>query len=803
MRPLADDLQFGLRLLWRHPGFTALALLTLAVGIGANTAVFSLIEGVLLRPLPYDRPEQLLWIGGREARFQKEITGISMPDLLDLRASSRTLETIAGYAFFSERLIVTGSGEPEQADGVRVTANFFEVLGVRPATGRGFRTGEDQRGGPRVAVLSHSMWRTRYGSNPQAIGSNIVLNSVSHEVVGVMPDGFAFPSRIDVWVPVAIGNITTVQRDARSFLAVARSSRPEAAPGELDRISRDLESQFLTTNTGYRFASEPLRKHVSGGVEDTLILLAVTTAFLLLIACANIANLLLARATTRQREMAIREALGARRLDLLRQLLIESMLLAFCGAAAGTALAWWMVNLVKAWNPAGLPRVAELGLNGYGVAFAALLGIATAVLFGLAPALQTARNSQHEALKESGSRGSSESGIRGKVRNLLVAAEVALAIALLAGAGLLLESMRRLEEVDPGFTSAKVMTAELAMPGRKFRSLEAMAAFVDRYLERVRALPGVEQAGATLALPMGSVYTFLEFSIVGDPPQAYPPMAGNTSITPGYVEAMGIKLRSGRLFAASDTKDSTPVVIISEPMSRQYFAGRDPIGRTLRLKLGADQNLEWKIVGVVGGVRHDNLAGEERVEVYIPFNQQPYPVANLVVKTAGPASGITGALRGALRELDRDMVLFRLRTLEDLVAESANQSRARGWLTALFAGMALLLACLGIYGVMSYAVSRRTQEIGIRMALGATPGEILRMIISQSSRLVLIGLAAGLVLTLALGRMIANLLYEVSAFDGRILASVSLLLVMVAISATSLPAWRAARIDPVEALRQD
>jgi putative ABC transport system permease protein len=803
MRPLVDDLRFGLRLLWRHPGFTALALLTLGVGIGANTAVFSFIEGVLLRPLPYAQPDQLVWIGGREARFSNEVTGISVPDLLDLAARNRTLDAVAGYAFFSERLIVTGAGEAEQADGIRVTANFFDVLGVRPAVGRSFRSGEDQRGGPRVAVLSHSMWMSRYGGNPQVLGSNIILNSVPHEVVGVMPAGFEFPLRVDVWVPALIGHPSLMLRDARSFLAVARTRRQGAALADLDRISQDLERQFVTTNTGYRFALKPLQDHVSGGFRDTLGMLAVTTLFLLLIACANIANLLLARATARYREMAVREALGASRGDLLRQLLMESLLLAFFGAVAGVLLAWWVIGLVKSWNPAGLPRLSEVSLNVYGVCFAAFLAAATAVLFGLAPALQAARNNQHEALKESGSRGSSESGIRGRVRNLLVAAEVALAIALLAGAGLLLESMRRLEEVNPGFDAQRVMTAELAMPGRKFRSLDAMSEFVDRFLERARSLPGVVQAGASLALPMGSVYTFLEFRIVGDPPQAFPPMAGNTSITPGYIEAMGIRLRSGRLFTAADNREAPPVVLISEPMARQYFAGRDPVGRRLRLNFGSDPNKEWEIVGVIGGVRHESLAGEERVELYMPFAQQPYPVANFVVKTAAPPAGIAAPLRQALRELDREMVLFRMRTMEDLVAESANQSRARGWLTALFACIALLLASLGIYGVMSYAVSRRTQEIGIRMALGATPGGILRMIVSQSSRLVLLGLAAGLVLTLALGRMISSLLYQVSAFDGKILAAVSLLLILVAITATSIPAWRAARIDPLRALRQE
>ena len=806
MRAFWDDLRFGLRLLWRHPSFSILALLTLALGIGANTAVFSIVRGVLLKPLPYRQPEQLLWFGGREAGFAAESTGVSIPDLKDVRLRSRTLANIAAYSFFSDKMIVTGIGEPEQVDGMRVTANFFDVLGVSAAAGRAFREGEDQRGGPRVAVLSHDHWLNNYAADPGAVGRNITLNSISYQIIGVMPAGFQFPSRISVWIPIAIGSAATVLREAHAYLAIGRlhaNATPDLAARELASIAAELERTYPASNKGYRFDIQTLSERVTGSIRETLLLLAGITAFLLLIGSANVANLLLSRATTRRREIAIRHALGAARSVIVRQLFAESLSLSLAGGALGALLAWWTVRLLRSWNPAALPRADELSIDPAALVFALLISVATALLFGLAPALQATRAEQHEALRDSGARGGGEGAGRARLRNFLVIGEIALAIVLLAGAGLLLESLRQLLSVDPGFRAAGVITTEMTLPIRKFRTLDATAVFVEAYLERLRALPGVQSAGAALALPIGSIYSFFEFKIAGDAPPPIPPIAGYTSVTAGYFEAMGIPLRQGRYFDSRDGRDAPKAVIISEPLARQYFAGRSPLGQRLQVFTGGAQPFDGEVVGVVGGVRHENLTQAPRVEIYVPFPQSPYPIANIAVRSNTPRDTLAAAMKQVLRDIDRDIPLYRVRSMEEVVLESAAAPRARGFLTAVFAIAALILASIGIYGVMSYAVSRRTQEIGIRMAVGATPADVLRMILSQSGKLVLFGLICGLALTLVLGRLLSNLLFGVSAFDPVVLALVCGLLLIVAAAATSIPAWRAARIDPLHALRQD
>ncbi len=806
MRPFWDDLLFGLRLLWRHPSFSVLALLTLALGIGANTAVFSIVRGVLLKPLPYRDPQQLLWFGGREARFGAEGVGVSIPEIIDIRRQSRTLANVAAYSFFSDKLVVTGIGEPEQVDGLKVTANFFDVLGVPPAAGRAFQQGEDQRGGPRVAMLSHELWLRNYAADPAVIGRTITLNSISHQIIGVMPAGFQFPSRIDIWVPVAIGTQATLLREAHSFLGLARlapGASPTLAAQELNGFAIEFERTYPAANSGYRFESKPLSEQITGPIRDTLYLLTAITLFLLLIGAANVANLLLARATTRRREIAIRHALGAPRSAIIRQLLAESLSLSLAGGGLGSLLAWGAVRLIRSWNPVALPRASELALDPAVLLFALAVSLATALLFGLAPALQATRTEQHEALRDAGARGGGEGAGRNRLRSILVITEVALAIVLLAGAGLLLESLRQLLSVDPGFRTAGVITTEMTLPMRKFRTLDATAAFVESYVERLRAIPGVQSAGAALALPMGSVYSFFEFKVVGDPPPPIPPFAGYTSVTAGYFQAMGIPLRQGRYFDNRDGRESPKAIIISEPMARQYFPSRSPIGQRLQIITGGPEPFDGEIVGVVGGVRHENLAQEPRVEFYLPLTQSPYPIANIVVRSPIPQDSLAAAMKQSLRELDKDLPLYRIRSMDEVVLDSAAAPRARGFLTALFAAAALLLASIGIYGVMSYAVSRRAQEIGVRMALGATQAEILQLILIQSGKLVLAGLAAGLGLTLILGRLLGTLLYGVSAFDPLVLLLVSALLLLVAFTASSIPAWRAARIDPLRALRQD
>lgn len=806
MSPLLDDLRFGVRLLWRHPGFSILAVLTLALGIGANTAVFSIVRGVLLKPLPYRDPEQLLWVAGREARFGAEREGVAIPDLLDVRQQTRTLRQVAAYSIFTSRLAVTGAGEPEQVDGITVTANFFDVLGVTPALGRGFQEGEDKRGGPRVAVISHELWMRNYAGDAGVVGRTIILNTISHQIVGVMPEGFSFPSRVGIWLPIAIGTQASKLREYRSYFCLARLApglAPSVGIGELGSIAAEIERSYPASSTGYRFEAMPLAEQVAGPVKDTLYLLWGISAFLLLIGAANVANLLLARATTRRREVAIRHALGAPRAVIVRQLFSESLVLAFAGAVTGSLLAWWTVRAIRTWNPTSLPRAAELTVDPASLLFALAVSILTALLFGLAPAIQATRAEQIDALRDAGARGGGEGAGRARLRNMLVVGEIALALAMLAGAGLLLESVRQLLAVDPGFRQADVLTTEVTLPMPKFRTPDGAAAFVERYVERLRTVPGVQMAGSAIALPMGSLNAFYEFRILGDPPAPIPPMAGFTSVTPGYLETMGIGLRQGRFFENRDGKDAPKVVVISEPMARQYFAGRNPIGQRLQIITGSSAPFEGEVIGVAAGTRHENLTQAPRVEVYVPLVQSPFPFANIVVRTALPREPLEAAMKQSLRELDRDLPLYRVRTMEDVVLESAVGPRARGYLTALFAAAALLLASIGIYGVMSYSVGRRTQEIGIRMAMGATPGNVVRMIMSQSGRLVLLGAGCGLLLTLILSRVLSSLLFGVSTLDPAVLALVSILLVAVAAVATLIPAWRAARIDPLVALRRE
>ena len=645
-------------------------------------------------------------------------------------------------------------------------------------------------------------------ADPAAIGRNITLNSASFQIIGVMPAGFQLPSRISMWAPIVIGNPGTIMRESHGYLGIGRlagNATPALAAQELASIATALERTYPASNTGYRFDVQSLSERVAGSIRETLYLLAGITAFLLLIGSANVANLLLSRATTRRREIAIRHALGAPRSVIVRQLFAESLSLSLAGGALGCLLAWWAVRLLRGWNPAALPRADELFLDPAALVFALSISIATALLFGLAPAVQATRAGQHEALRDSGTRGGGEGAGRARLRNFLVIGEIALAIVLLAGAGLLLESLRQLLNVDPGFRPAGVVTAEITLPTSKYRTFNAAAAFFNTYLERLRALPGVQSAGAALALPMGSIFGFYEFKVVGDPPPPIPPVTGYTSVTAGYFEAMGIPLRQGRYFDSRDGRDAPKAVVLSEPMARQYFAGRNAIGqRLLVFNDRADaQPFDAVVVGVVGGVRHENLAQQPRVELYVPLLQSPYPIANIVVRSNIPRDSLAAAMKQILKDIDRDLPLHRVRAMEEVVLESAAAPRARGFLTAVFAIAALLLASIGIFSVMSYAVSRRTQEIGIRMAVGATSGGVLRMILGQSGKLVLIGLGCGLALTLALGRLLSNLLLGVSAFDPVVLALVCGLLLIVAAAASIIPAWRAARIDPLHALRQD
>ncbi|MFN9261899.1 MAG: ABC transporter permease [Acidobacteriota bacterium] len=796
MPAIPDDLRFAIRLLAKQPGFASVALLTLALGIGANIIIFALVNSVLLRPLPYTQPHSLVHLSGVPTPDGKEQQGISMPDLLDYRQHSQTLAVLAAYSFYPDRPIYSGAGEPEQVETIATNFNFFALLGARPLHGRTFAAGEDQLGQHRLIILSHSWWLSRHGGDPAILGKKLTLNANDYEVIGIMPPGFQFPQPAAGWTPIPVGSPNSRLRDAHIYKAIGRlrpGATVEAARQEILALGERNEQLYPQTNRGYRAALETLAHAITGEVRPTLYLLAVAVGVLLLTVCGNLANLLLARAASRQREFAIRSALGAPRARLLRQLLTESFALAALGGALGLLLAWWAVRLLRVLSLPSLPRLDELQLDGASIAFTIAIVTLTALLFGLAPALLATD------LQAAGGRGATGGRRQSSLRGALVIAEVALASFLLIGAGLLLESVRRLLAVDAGFRTATVTVLDLSLPTRRFASPDAAAQFVQTYLDRIRALPGVQSAAATIFPPLGGVYSFMDLTIPGEPPPAVKPTVGNVSVTPGYFETFRIPLLAGRLFEPRDAKDSPRVVILSAPMARQFFPGQNPLGRKITLSYGA----EWtgEIVGIVGGIRRRGLADEPRAEVYIPFAQMPYPPLTIALRSPLSPSQIAGALKQEMRQLDPTIPLNRIRSMDDVVHESIAASRLLSLVTLLFAGAALLLATIGIYGVMAYSVARRAKELGIRLALGAAPAQILRLVMGQGLRLAACGLGAGLILAALAGQALAAVLYGISPWNPLVYSAVALLLTLVAALATFLPAWRATRIDPATALR--
>ncbi len=796
MQELKDDLRFAFRLLFKQPGFAIVALLTLGLGIGANVTIFSIVNSVLLRQLPYASPEELVHLSGAPPRDSNEAQGVSLPDVVDYRQMASTMTGIAAYSFYANRLVFAGDGEPEQLEAATVSANFFALLGVPPLHGRTFREGEDRRGQNGFVVLSYGWWMTRFGGDVNVIGRKLSLNSLNYEVVGIMPPDFQYPERVTAWIPIATGSPVTLMRDAHAYMAVGRlrsGASVTAARDEVRALGARLEQSYPKTNKDYRAQVKSLAEHVTGDVRPTLYVLVVAVGALLLIVCGNIANLLLARATARRREFGIRAAVGAPRGRLIRQLLTESLALAGMGGVFGLGVSWWLVRTLRVANLPTMPRLSELSVDGTSVLFTVAVVVATALLFGIAPALQATD------LKEAGARGSTGGLAQNKLRSVLVIGEVALATFLLIGAGLLIESMRRLMAVDAGFAVSEVTILDLSLPSRKFAGLDVMAQFVESYLQRVRAIPGVESAAATISPPLGGLYSFMDLTLPGEAPQAFKPSVGNVSVSPGYFKTFRIPLLKGRLFEARDTKEAPHAVIISEPMARQYFPGVNPLGRQIMLSYGSDWTGE--VVGVVAGIRRRGLAEEPRAEVYLPFAQMPYPTLNIVVRSTLPAGSLAGALRQEMRQMDANIPLTRIRPMQEVVLESIAASRIRSLVTSFFAGAALLLASIGIYGVMAYSVTRRTAEIGIRLALGASPGQILRLVMQQSLTLVGLGILTGIVLAAGLGSALASLLYGISAWSPFVYGAVAVLLALVAGVATLIPAWRATRIDPAIALR--
>ena len=803
LEALGQDLRFAGRQLWKSPGFTSIVVLTLALAVGATTSIFSVVNGVLLQPLPFPQPERLVRVFPVYKDGHRDV--FSPPNFTDWSAASRTITAAAAFNDGTVNLSGDG-GEPERLEGAFVGAPFFAILGAHPLAGRWFAPGEDQPGAPRVAVISEDLWQRRFGRSRGALGRTIALNGQPHTVIGVVAHNDELPAKTDVWVPLVFAEGQMKSRGAYYLDAIARlapGATLEKGRAEAAVIGKNLETQYPAANAGYRLSMAPLQELMVGDVRVPLLVLLGAVLSVLLIACVNVANLLLVRAAAREGEVAIRTALGAGRGRIVRQLLTESLVLALAGGAAGLGLAVWVTKGLVALAPPQTPRLGEVGLHAPVLLFALAITLVTGVLFGLAPAIQASRPDLVGALKE-GARGSRGRGAT-RARNVLVIAEVALAVVLLAGAGLLLRSFARLQDVELGFRPQQAVTFRLSLPDAQYKEDPQVSAFVDRLMERVERLPGVTSAGAGgYAMPLdGSVFT-LSFSVEGRPPA--PPGQEDAMrvgvVTPGFFRALGVPLLKGRALTEHDRDGAPQVILLNAAAARRYFPGESPLGK--RIKLGWSHNGNRRggeIVGIVGDYRQGSLDKEAEPQVFLPYGQAPITGMSVVLRTASDPSAVVAAARAQVRELDASLPVFRLQTLTDLVAASASQPKFYLLLLGGFAAVALALAAVGIYGVIAFAVRQRTQEIGIRMALGATRPRVQRMVVRQGMVLAGLGALAGLAGAFLATRWMRSLLYEVSATDPPIYASVALVLVAVAALASWLPARRAAQTEPQLAIR--
>jgi putative ABC transport system permease protein len=806
MESLLQDVRYGLRMLLKAPGFTIVAVLTLTLGIGANTAIFSVVNSVLLRPLPYDEADKLMLLSERSP--QLEGMSISYPNFLDWRQQQSSFEHIAVFRRQSYNL--TGTGEPERLVAGQVSAEMFPALRVQPARGRTFTAEEDKPGAELVTVLSHGLWQRRFGSDENILGQTLNLNGKQYTVIGVMPPDFIFPSRVELWTPVGqeYSNPGWQHRGNHPGLYGVARLNPgvtlEQARADMNTIAEGLERQYPDTNVGGRVTITPLHENVVRDIRPSLLFLLGAVGLVLLIACVNVANLLLARAATRQKEIAIRTALGAGRLRLVRQLLTESMLLALAGGALGVLLAKWGVALLIAINPNNIPRSREIGIDATVLAFTLGVSILTGVIFGLVPALHASKPDLNETLKEA-SRGST-TGPRHLLRSTLVVAEVAMALMVLIMAGLVMRSFYHLQQVKPGFNPASMLTFQVSLPQAKYPDEQQRVIFFNEVLDRIGSLPGVQAVGGATGLPLGNNGNQTSFTIEGQPP----PEAGHTPLmevvnaTPEYFKTMGIPLLQGRTFTEQDGKDAPLVIVIDESFAKQYWPDGDALGKRVNFGGGGANNPMLTVVGIVGRVKMEGLNAESnRVQGYRPYKQAAWGGLTVVARTATDPSSLATTACEQVLAVDPDQPIFNIRTMEQIWDDSVARERLTTLLFSIFAGVALILAAVGIYGVMAYSVNQRTHEIGIRMALGARPRDVLRLVVGHSLALTIIGVVIGLVAAIILTRLMTGLLFGISATDPVTLAVISLLLVGVAATASFIPAMRAMKVDPMVALRYE
>lgn len=804
---LLHDLRYAARMQRKNPAFTIIAVIALALGIGANTAIFSVVNTVLLRPLPYKDPERLVMVWEDDSRHGYPRDTPAAANFVDWRDQNQVFEGMAAVADTSFNL--TGAGDPERLEGRRVSANLFPLLGVEPQIGRVFTAAEDQPGSQRVVLLSYGLWQRRFGGDPNIVGKPLTLNGESHIVVGVMPARFQFPSSDDeAWVPIAFTQQEAANR-GRHYLQVLARLKPGVtlaqAQTEMSTIATRLQQQYPEQNADLGAVVQPLHEHLVGDIRPALLILLGAVGLVLLIACANVANLLLARAAVRQKEIAVRVALGAKRTRLIRQFLTESILLSTLGGVVGLVIAYVGLIVLTTFIPENISQAREISIDFKVLAFTLLVSVLTGIIFGLAPAMQAVRFNQIDTLKEGG-RDAATGGSGKRLRSLLVMSEVAISLVLLIGAGLLINSFLRLRNVDPGFRADNLLTMKIVLPEPKYAQFERRSAFYTDLVQRVQALAGVRSAAVTTNLPLYRQGNSISISIEGRP--APPPgqelIVVTRIISPGYFDTMSIPLLKGRPLTDQDTETTPNAVVISETMARRFWPGEDPVGK--RIAAGRAQTPEdWiHVVGVVKDVRQFELNAEPRPQMYLSYRQAGFfAPRDLVVKTDVDPAGMAATVRKAVWDIDKDQPVSNIRTMEEILADSIARQRFSMLLLAIFAGVALVLAGVGIYGVMSYSVAQRTREIGIRMALGAQRGAVLKLAVGYGMKLVIIGIVVGLIAAFALTRVMSTLLFGVTATDPVTFTLISLLLVAVAALASYIPARRATKVNPIIALRYE
>jgi predicted permease len=816
---LIQDIRYSFRMLRKSPSFTAVAVIALALGIGATSAIFSVVNAVLLRPLPFKEPSRLVRIWGKFDSYGIPKNWISQPELLDLNEQNQSFEDIAAYQSGGANL--TDAGDPVRVNTASVNASFFSILGVEPEQGRTFTEEEDQPGPDKVVLVSDALWRSRFGANSALVGQTVGLSGTSYTVIGVMPPGFHFPDQEDLWIPLAI-KAKPENRGSHGLQVVARLKpgvTPLQAQADLMNISATLEQRYPNNygNGGFSFYVVSMLDEIVGNIRPALYILLGAVGFVLLISCANVANLLLARAAAREKEVAVRAALGAGRGRLIRQLLTESVILAAIGTALGLVLAYFSVKLFALLGPRDIPRIEEIALDARVVCLGVLMAVITGVAFGLAPALQISNPSLHNSLKEA-ARGSTPG--RQRLRAALVVSEVAIALVLLIGAGLMIKSFQRLLQINMGFRTERTLTMRLTLPSTRYKDNNQVISFYRQLLDKIKVLPGVESAGAISQLPLSGAYSSGTTAVErADSDEGLKSMRGfpfieadRRAVSSDYFRTLGIALKNGRLLTQADNENAPPVAVVDEAFEKRFWPVSGAVGKRFVYRANDGNNIEWgQVVGVVSHVNHYGidevkkygLAQEGREEIYFPYTQRPTNQMYLAIKTNIDPLSLTNAVRGEVLSLDPNEPVYEVKSMDQRASTSLAQRQLNMLLFASFSGIALILAAVGIYGVMSYSVTQRTHEIGIRMALGARQGSVLGLVVRQGMALALAGVVVGLGAAIALTRLMSSLLFGVSATDPLTFIAISVILIGVALGASFVPARRATRVDPMILLRYE